>query len=130
RRWAVAVTHPGRGTLHTGGTLVTGPAEEHLHLGLQRGLDDQPRTQPGNILDHLAQLTLPVEQGVDLGTDLPGRRYSNRHGRSPSFDELVALEGTYVRCHLHRRRDTTDDSARGSWASKVTWMWRLIGLLR
>jgi hypothetical protein len=31
----------------------------------------------GHVLDHLAQITLPVEQGVDLGTDLVGGRYSN-----------------------------------------------------
>jgi hypothetical protein len=103
---AVPVTRPRPG-IHGGGRpLVAGPAQEGLHLGLQRRLDDQPGTQAGDVLDHLAQLTLPAEQGINLGTDLLGRRYSNRHGRSPSFAELVALEGTYVRCHLHQRRDT------------------------
>lgn len=32
---------------------------------------------------------------------------------SPSFAELVALEGTYVRRHLHQGRDATPDDCRG-----------------
>ena len=61
----------------------------------------------GDVFDHPTQLALSAEQGVDLGTNLAGRRYSNGHGRSPPFGELVAHEGTYVRCHLHQRQDTT-----------------------
>jgi hypothetical protein len=63
--------------------------------------------EASDVLDHLGQLTLTIEQGVDLAADTVGGRYSCRHGRSPSFSELVALEGTYVRCHLHQGWDAT-----------------------
>ena len=68
---AVPAARPGIRTL--GGPLVAGPAQEHLDLGLHRGLDDQPGTQAGDVLDDLRQLTRPVEQGVDLATDPLGR---------------------------------------------------------
>ncbi len=51
------------------------------------------------------------------------RTYSNRHGRSPSFAELVALEGTYVRCHLHQRRDTTNPHPLRRCADKPRLRW-------
>jgi len=43
--------------------LVAGPAQGRIHLGFQRGLDDQPGPQVG-VLDNLAQLTvlLPINQ--------------------------------------------------------------------
>jgi hypothetical protein len=97
RHVAVAVATTDPGVLDTGGPLVAGPAEEHLDLGLQRRLDDQPGTEAGDVLDHLRQVTLTVEQGIDLTANAVGGRYSYRQGRSPSFAELVALEGTYVR---------------------------------
>jgi len=74
RRRAVPVTRSRPGVLGGGRPLIAGPAQERLHLSFQRGLDDQPGTQARDVLDHLAQLTLPAEQGVDLGTDLLGRR--------------------------------------------------------
>ena len=77
RRRAVAITRPRPGILDSGRPLVAGPTQERIDLGFQRGLDNQPGTQAGDVLDHLAQLTLPAEQGIDLGTDLLGRRYSN-----------------------------------------------------
>jgi hypothetical protein len=69
-----AITRASPDIPRRGRTLVAGPAQECLDLGFQRGLDDQPGTEAGDILDHLAQLTLPAEQGVDLGTDLLSRR--------------------------------------------------------
>jgi hypothetical protein len=44
----------------------------HLDLGLHRGLDYQPGTQAGEVRDDLRQLKRPVEQGVDVATDLLG----------------------------------------------------------
>jgi hypothetical protein len=73
---AVAVAHPGPGTLPAG---VAVPAEELGHLGLQRGLEHQPDAEPGDLLEDLAKLTLGVgEQAVDLGSDTIGCSYSLR----------------------------------------------------
>src|SRR5690242_2807455 len=40
-------------------------------------------------------------------------------GVVPSFDELAALEGTYVRCHLHQRRDTTISVSPEHWPVRI-----------
>ena len=55
--------------------LVAVPAKERSDLSLQRGLQQQPRPEPGDLLDHLAQITGRVgEQLVYLGADaLNGR---------------------------------------------------------
>jgi hypothetical protein len=53
-----------------GTALVAGPAEELVDLGLHRGLDQQPGTQPGHILDDLGQVPAGTEQRVDLDADL------------------------------------------------------------
>ncbi len=53
RRVAVAVTHPRPRLSAASGPLVAGPAQEHIDLGLHRGLDDQPGTQAGDVLDNL-----------------------------------------------------------------------------
>src|SRR2546430_12157805 len=66
--------------------------------------DDQAGAQPGNILDHLAQLTLPVEQGVDLGTDLLGRRYSNRHRSEEHTSELQSQSNLVCRLLLEKKK--------------------------
>ncbi|MGI8666322.1 MAG: DUF664 domain-containing protein, partial [Jatrophihabitans sp.] len=42
---------------------------------------------------------------------------------SPSFAELVALEGTYVRCHLHQGWDATTTLL--GLVKHVTWMQRV-----
>lgn len=86
---------------------VADSTKEDVGLGLDRDLGDQPGTETGDVLDNLGQLALAVEQGIDLTTGTVGGRYSCRHGRSPSFAELVALEGTYVRRHLHQGWDAT-----------------------
>jgi hypothetical protein len=70
----VAVARPGAGPVAAG---VAFAAEELGDLSLQRGLQDQPGAQPGDVLDDLAEVTVRVsEQGVDLGTDAVGGRYS------------------------------------------------------
>jgi hypothetical protein len=82
--------------------LVAVTAKERGDLGLQRGLEQQPRPEPSDLLEDLTQVTGRVgEQLVDLGADALDRRYSCRHGRGPP-DELVARSGTYARPLFHR----------------------------
>jgi hypothetical protein len=45
-------------------------------VGLHRGLDDQTGAEASDVLNDLSQLTLTVEQGIDLATDTVGGRYS------------------------------------------------------
>ena len=104
---AVAVATARACVLDAHAALVTGPAEELGHLRLQRGLDDQPGTEASDLLQHVDQVTVTAEQGVDLGTDPLAGRYSTGHGRGSSFADCQVLKGTYVRRHLHRQRDTT-----------------------
>jgi hypothetical protein len=40
-----------------GAALVAVPAKERGDLGLQRGLQQQPRPEPSDLLDHLTQVT-------------------------------------------------------------------------
>ena len=65
--------------------LVASATEELAHLGLHRGLDDQLGAQPGDLLKDLDQILRTIKQGIDLTANLLTGRYSNRHGRSPSF---------------------------------------------
>jgi hypothetical protein len=44
-------------------------AQELAHLGFHGGLHDQPHAQPGDLLQHLAEVLLGGEQLVDLGAD-------------------------------------------------------------
>src|SRR4029453_2669484 len=105
RAVAIAVS---RLSLGSGGdTLVAGTAEERGHLGLHGGLDEQPGAKTGDIFQHLDQVTLPGEQGVDFGAEPIGGRYSTGHGRGHPFVSVRGFEGTYVRRHLHRYWDTT-----------------------
>jgi hypothetical protein len=67
----VAVAIAGTVTLAAG---VAVPAEELADLGLQRGLHHQPHTQPGDLLQDLAEVLLGGEQLVDLGADALGSR--------------------------------------------------------
>jgi hypothetical protein len=57
---------------YVGAAFVSGSAQELLNFGLNRGLDQQPGTQPGHILDDLGQVPAGAEQRVDLSTDLVG----------------------------------------------------------
>jgi hypothetical protein len=53
-----------------GAALVAVSAKERGDLGLQRGLQQQPRPEASDLLDHLTQVTGRVsEQLVDLGAD-------------------------------------------------------------
>jgi hypothetical protein len=71
----VAVTHPVPRVGHGGAALVAAAAQELVDLGLQRRLQQQPGTQPGDVLDDRGEVPLAVEQRVDLATDLLCRRY-------------------------------------------------------
>jgi hypothetical protein len=65
----VAVARPGTGAV---APLEAFAAEEPGDLGLQRGLQDQPRAQMRDVRDRLAEVTVAGEQGVDLGEDAVG----------------------------------------------------------
>ena len=75
-RVAVPVTATRPSIRHGGGALIAGTSEEHVDLGLHRSLDDQPGAEAGDVLDDLRQVTLSVEQGVDLAPDPVRGRYS------------------------------------------------------
>lgn len=77
--------------------LVAVPAQELGHLGLEGGLEQEPRRQAGDLLEHMAEVTLGGEQLVNLCADALGGRYSCSHGCRSSFVELELLEGTYAR---------------------------------
>jgi hypothetical protein len=53
---------------------VTVAAQELADRGFQGGLHDQPHTQPGDLLQDLAEVLLGGEQLVDLGADPLGSR--------------------------------------------------------
>jgi hypothetical protein len=89
-RWPIAIARPGLRIRRGGAPLVAIAAQELGYLGLQCGLHQQLRTQPGHLLKDLGQLTIRGEQLVDLGANTIGRRYSCRHGRrSFHFDDLA-----------------------------------------
>jgi hypothetical protein len=73
RHRPVAITRSGLGVGDRGGSLVAVPAQELGHLGLQRGLHQQLRPEPGNLLQDLGKLTIGGEQLIDLGADTVGR---------------------------------------------------------
>ena len=77
----VPVPRPGPGIAAGRGALVTVPAEELRHLGLQGGLHQQLRAEPGHLLQHLRQRTILGEQLIDVVADTVSRRHSDRHGR-------------------------------------------------
>jgi hypothetical protein len=62
----VAVAIPGALALPA---HVAVAAQELGHLGLQRGLHDQPHAEAGDLLQDLAEVLLGGEQLVDLGAD-------------------------------------------------------------
>ncbi|TDD12660.1 hypothetical protein E1294_43295 [Nonomuraea diastatica] len=110
----VAVAGPHHGFLVAvgcgdgGGALVAGAAEERLHFSLDRGLDDQPGAEPGDVFEDLGQVAISGEQGVDLGTDGLDRRYSTGRERgTPSYGTWrFSTEPTLV-IYLHRIPDAT-----------------------
>src|SRR6266581_3106030 len=51
----------------------TGSAEELGDLGLEGGLHQQPRAEPGDIFEDLRQLLVLGEQLVDVAVDALGR---------------------------------------------------------
>jgi hypothetical protein len=78
---AVAMPRSGVGV-----ALVTLPTQERGDLSFQGGRQEQPGSEPGDLLDHLGQVTGGIgEQLVDLGADALDRRYSCGHGRGSPF---------------------------------------------
>jgi hypothetical protein len=69
---AVAVAAARPGSRAARGALVAGPAQNASTFGLDLGLDDQPRAQPGDLLDDLPSDHARRRQGVDLATDPVG----------------------------------------------------------
>jgi hypothetical protein len=66
---------PGAAQLGQRGAGVALPAQEHGHLGLDRGLQ-QPGTEPGDLLQCIGQVSAGGEHLVDLGTQPLSGRYS------------------------------------------------------
>jgi hypothetical protein len=99
---AVAAARP----VGVAATLVPGPAQEFLDLGLQRGLEHQPHAEPGDILKDQDEVTARSEQLVDLGADALDRRYSSCHGCRSSLVLGGSREPTPV-AHLHQGPDAT-----------------------
>ena len=67
------------GILAGRGALVAVPAEELGDLGLQRGLHQQLRAEPGDVLQDLRKLLVLSEQliNVAIRTVLPSRRLTS-----------------------------------------------------
>jgi hypothetical protein len=87
RHVPVAVTRTGTGVFGDRGTGIPVPAGELGDLGFQRGLHQQLRAEPGDLLQDLRQRPVSGEQVIDMAVDTVGRRYSNRHGRG-SFPSM------------------------------------------
>src|SRR4030095_10805871 len=87
-------------------TLVPGPTQELLDLGLQRDLEHQPHAQPGDVLKDQGQVMPRSEQLVDLGADALDTRYSSCHGCRSSLALGGSREPTPV-AHLHQGPDAT-----------------------
>ena len=66
--WAEAVPTTLAGILNLRDTLVSGAAEELLHLCFHGGLDDQSGTQAGDLLEGLGQVNALTEQGMTAAT--------------------------------------------------------------
>ena len=84
----VPVPRAGPGILAGRGPLVAVAAEELGDLGLQRGLHQQLRAEPGDLLQDLRQMLVLSEQLVDVAADAVGRGYSVWHGRR-SFPSMT-----------------------------------------
>jgi hypothetical protein len=86
-RVPVAVTGTGAGVPGRRGAGVTVPSEELGDLGLEGGLHQQLRAEPGHLLQDLRQRPALSKQIIDVAADTVGRRYSCRHGcrSSPSM---------------------------------------------
>src|SRR5579871_485255 len=78
-------------------TLIASSAEPGVELLLDRSLDDQPGTEPGEVPKHLLRVidhALP-KQPVDLSLYLRRWRYGASHGVG-LLHRLAGLEGTYA----------------------------------
>jgi hypothetical protein len=99
---AVAAARP----VGAAATLVPGPAQELLDLGLQGGREHQPHAEPGNLFKDRRKVTVGAEQLVDLGAQALDRRYSSCHGCRSSLVLGGSREPTPV-AHSHQGPDAT-----------------------
>ena len=90
---AVAVA----GAVAARGAGVALPAQELGGLNLDRGLQQQPRPDPGDLLDRRREVRATGEHLIDLGAQPLAERYSLQHGRGLLLVDLVVSRGTYVR---------------------------------
>jgi hypothetical protein len=94
---AIAVAQPrvvvAQPALIIGPALIPGATKPGVELVLDRALDDQPRSHPGQLRQRLARvLTDPHgQQPVDLFLDLRRRRYGTSHGVGPPSSSLQDL---------------------------------------
>ena len=84
----VPVTGAGAGIVAGRGPLVAVAAEELGDLRLQRGLHQQLRAKPGDVLQDLRQSSCPERIARRCGLDTVGRGYSVCHGRG-SFPSMT-----------------------------------------
>src|SRR5215207_66541 len=77
--------------------LIARAAKPGVELVLNRALDDQPGTEPGQLRQRLARVLADhhSKQPVDLLLDLRRRRYGTSHGVG-LLHRLAGLEGTYA----------------------------------
>jgi hypothetical protein len=88
RHLRISVTGTGTSIVAGCGPLVAVAAEELGDLGLQRGLHQQLRAEPGHLFQDLRKLPVLAEQLVDPGADTVSRGYSIWHGRR-SFPSMT-----------------------------------------
>jgi hypothetical protein len=89
-------------------------------LPLRHLLEEQPWAVPVRILDRRSCVALLLRY-ADPGEEVVPR--GQRVG------VLGQVDSWRAGVHITQCVAQKDDSARGSWPSKLTWMWRLIGLL-
>ncbi|WP_138968608.1 hypothetical protein [Streptomyces sp. YIM 121038] len=100
------------------GALVPGAAGELTRLSRQGRLDDQLRAGPGHLLQAVGQRPALSEDGIDPGTERPGRRYSLVHEHGFFRTNLAVQYETYARRLLHHFLDTTPNETPSSQATR------------
>jgi len=70
----LSVLDPDTGIVAGRGPLVTLPAQKRAHLSLDRSLQQQPRTEPGHLLNRTRQILAAGEHLIDLRAWPLGRR--------------------------------------------------------
>jgi hypothetical protein len=98
----------------------SGPAEALDDLGLQRGLQQQLRAEPGDLPHDLRQLSVRSGQLADVAADALTGRYSSRHGRGAFLRDLTVLKGGYARLVMCTGSWTLPSAAKRASVGK-TW---------